>query len=156
MLQTINIFSLFSGITLFCELVFVIALLKPFKEPHIIRDGIINLRKQGHFTVISFDIILLFFIITVTGIFWEILQFKSFFKSNTQVELINVFYKTVTTVHLVCFIINVFVLFLMERILKMICFIARLLEFELMCRYAMLTRELPLDSELSVENTSLE
>lgn len=130
------------GTLTYIELVLIMFLLLPFREPYFIRDWSIRLQK-GFLcpTSIMFSLM----VILLINVFLEILYERTYYSSLlAQVGDKNLsfeFYMSKITACYACFLNAVYLLVLAERITNFLVLIARLLEFELMCRYAILTQE---------------
>lgn len=136
----INIFSAFMGTILFVEILSVLALLKPIKEPYIIRD--LWCKFEGNYYVnIICSIIFLLSINTFFEISWENGFYQQLLWNNKGSPMISEFYKSKMSMCFTCFFMAVYLIILIDRLIHILTMIARLLEFELMCRYAILTRE---------------
>lgn len=137
----INIFSTFLGIVIFTETAFVVALLRPLKEPYFIRDCWCKLQENYNFLSNIFSFFLTtFFINSVLEFLWEIGVYKSILRNTKNPWLVLHFYLSKSFVSLVCYIVAFYLLVLIEMITKFLIVMARLLDFELMCRYAILCR----------------
>lgn len=140
--KMINIFSALIGSLLFLELVFVVALLKPFKEPYLIRDFWCNVLEN--FSNPSKIVAVIFFslcINTFLEISWEKRYYGKLLEQVNDPDLVLEFYLSKISMCYTCFFMTLFLLLIIERIAQFLIRIARLLEFELMCRHAILTKE---------------
>lgn len=137
----INIFSTFLGIVIFTEAAFVVALLKPLKEPYFIRDQWCKLQENFKFPSNILNLfIVTFFINGILELLWEISVNKPLLDNAKNPCVVLNFYLSKSFVSLVCYTIAFYLLLLIERISKFLVVMARLLDFELMCRYAILSR----------------
>lgn len=138
----INIFSAFIGILLFVEIVFVVALLKPVAEPYVIRDVwcklLESINNPSRMLVL---LLLLMFCNTFLELSYEKKSYAHLLDDVKDNQLILEFYLCKVSICYTCFFIGLYLLMLIERIVHFLVTIARLLEFELMCRHAILTRE---------------
>lgn len=138
----INIFSTIIGIILFSELLFVIALLKPVKEPYYIRDLWYHLQDNASIpSKIVGVVVFSLFVNTFMDMSWEKSHHGNLLAEVKDANLVLEFYLCKMSMSYTCFFIVLFLFMLIERIVQTIIIIARLLEFELMCRHAILTRE---------------
>lgn len=138
----INIFAIVIGGCIFVELVIIISLLKPIKEPYCIRDywckfqGITKYEKK----VLSVFILSL----TVTNfleLFSESYFHSALLKNIDDQNLKWEFYKSKFYISFITFFVPIYLLLLIERITLFFITVARLLDFELMCRYAILNKK---------------
>lgn len=138
----INIFSACIGSFIFLELITLVALLKPIREPYIIRDYWCKLQVNScypHNIILGFSIALL--INSMLEIMWEKSYYSFTVDSVKNSELVWHFYSSKLSMCYTCFFLALYLLILIERIIQFLITIARLLEFELMCRHAILTKE---------------
>lgn len=143
----INIFSAFIGSLLFVELVFVVALLKPFKEPYLIRNFWCKILENfSNPSKISAVIFFALSMNTFLEISWEHSFYRKLLDQVNDPNLVLEFYLSEISMCYTCYFVALFLLLIIERIAQFHIRIARLLEFELMCRHAILTKE---DSEAS-------
>lgn len=142
-LKMINFFSVFVATVLFTELFLVIALLKPLKEPYFVRDfwHWLQEHKMLHpLKIIPFLLILLI-INTFLEISWENNFYANLLNEVTDSTLILDFYLSIVSISWTCLIMALYLILLIERLTQFLITIARLLEFELMCRHAILTKD---------------
>lgn len=143
----INIFSAFTGILIFLELVLLVALLKPFKEPYFIRDVWCKLQENDHF---SSNILMIaslsLFINAFLEVTWEKLYYYSVLNNCKNSDLVWGFYFSEITICYTCFFVAVYLLLLVERVSQFLITLARMLDYELMCRHAILSKDM--DSEI--------
>lgn len=137
-----NLFRSLHGIFLFFEVVVVVALLKPVREPCIVRDSwivIINFCK-GEYRLFLYVILVL-----STNVFldlcFEDAFYKSFLENVADTDVVLIYRESKDLLSYFCFYMAIFLLIIIERIARLLITVARLLEFELMCRYSILTGE---------------
>lgn len=136
-----NIFSAIFGVIIFLEIVSVIALLKPFREPYYIRDVWFHLQDTYHPPKVLGILIFSLFLNTIMEISWEKFHYRCLLYEVNDPGLILEFYLSKTSICYTCFLMTLYLLVLIERIIQYLIMIARLLEFELMCRHAILSRD---------------
>lgn len=137
-----NVFSAVIGSLLFMELVIGVALLKPFKEPYLIRDFWCKfLENTTNPSKISAVILSSLFLNTFLEITWEKRYYEKLLKLVNEPDISMEFYLSKISMCYTCFFMALFLLLVIERIAQFLIRIARLLEFELMCRHAILTKE---------------
>lgn len=145
-----NIFSIFVGTLIFFEVAFILALLKPFKEPYFIRDFWCNIQENSNNASKAAVVLLLFMMFnTLLEIFSDKKYYDSLLNRIKDERLILNFYLSKMTVSYICLFMSFYLLILIERLTHFFITIARLLEFELMCRHAILTRESAQESSSS-------
>lgn len=131
------------GMTLFVELFIVLAILKPFQDPCTIRDLWAQFQEQCISQVKAYTVILFFMLLNAgMEISWENVHHHHLLEEVGDSELILEFYSCKISLCYTCFFMTLFILFLIERLTFFIVMIARLLEFEFMCRYAILTKDI--------------
>lgn len=136
----INIFSVVLSMFMVVELISLIVLLKPIKEPRYIRDLWCN--SQGQFNSIAIPIIVFMLLAnTLFGCLWESLHYEKLLNENPESALVYEFRKSNILIFMVCLVLCIFLLVVIERLVNFLTVIARLIEFELMCRHAILTRD---------------
>lgn len=137
----INIFSTIIGSVLYCQLICVLALLKPIKEPYYIRNVWCNFQETHLPPKILGIFLFALFLNTFMDMSWEKTYHGNLLAEVEDPDLVMEFYVCKIAMSYTCFFVVVFLLILIERISATLITIARLLEFELMCRHAILTRE---------------
>lgn len=138
----INIFSFFIGILLYVELVTVVVLLKPYKEPYIIRDFWCSfLEKFGEPSIVVAVVFFSLIVNTFMEFFWERIYYDNLLKQVNDPNLVLEFYWSKMSMCYTCFFMALFLYILIERLAQFLIRIARLLEFELMCRHAILMKD---------------
>lgn len=147
----INIFSAFTGIIIFLELVLLVALLKPFKEPYFIRDVWCKLQENDHFSSnILMIATLSLFINAFLEVTWKKLYYYSILNSCKNSDLVWDFYFSEITICYTCFFVAVYLLLLIERVSQFLITLARMLDYELMCRHAILSKDMDSGSTKSM------
>lgn len=138
----INIFATILGCFLFVELVILISLLKPIKEPYYIRDYWCKVQTgtnyEKYFILVS---ILSLLLTNFLEMFYENYFYSKLLTSTDDKTLNREFYKSNFFISLITFFIPIYLLILIERITLFLITVARLLDFELMCRYAILNEK---------------
>lgn len=138
----INVFSTLLGTVIYMELVFIVVLLKPLKEPYFIRDCWCKVQENIHFPS---NLILIFTILLIANtsleIAWEYNYNAKLLNNTNNSEIIWNFYLTKMSISFTCSLIALYMLIVIERVTQFLIIIARLLDFELMCRHAILTRD---------------
>lgn len=138
----INIFSAFIGTLLFSELIILMSLLKPLREPYFFRDWWLRLQKSSTSPARVFmGIILSLFFTSFLEITYEKLYYRSLLNDVDNQNLVYQFYISKISTGYICFSMAIYLLILIERIIEFLTVVARLLEFELMCRHAILMKE---------------
>lgn len=139
----INIFSFAISIILFTELVIIIALLKPLIEPYHIRDLWLKAQKTSYSypSRILGGALFGLFLNAFLDISWEKNYHVNILDQVKDMNLVLEFYGSKLSMSYTCLFFVLFLFMLIERILQNLFIIARLLEFELMCRHAILTRD---------------
>lgn len=145
-----NIFSVLYGILIFFEVIIVILLLKPVRQPYYVRncwkrlqDKIVN--PTNAFTFLIFVVAMF---ATVTSFFEMELEKKCYGKLLQEVNDIDLeynFYVSKVSLSSAGCIVVVYLLIVIHRVTELLIVIARLLEFELMCRHAILSKDVPQD-----------
>lgn len=150
----INVFSIIIGFVLYTQVMFVIALLKPISEPYLIRDfyckAVNYFNESSEFLIFS-TICLIGN--TLLEISFNRLYYYSMLRTSQDIEkgLIEEFRFSQISMSFTCFMMALYLLVTIERIFELLTKIARLLEFELMCRHAILTKE----EEANVRNATV-
>lgn len=141
-MKMINIFSICIGIILFAEVLLLVALLKPVRDPSCIRDFWAKFQErcisQTKVLISLFSFLLLN---TAMEIAWENQHHNEILQQVSNSGLVLEFYSSKISLCYTCFLMAVYILLLIERLTAFLLRIARLLEFELMCRHAILTRD---------------
>lgn len=137
----IGVSRMFTGTFLFVELVAVIALLKPFQQPCYLRDYWCKFKQKfPQPPKIVALLVSISFISTVVDICLDI-QAHYLLLQDVNTDLALEFYVSKISLCYSCFIMQSYLLFLIEWLVHFSIRIARLLEFELMCRHAVLTKD---------------
>jgi hypothetical protein len=138
----INVFSAIVGIVLFLEVIIVVALLKPVKEPYYIRNVWCNLQENSfNPSKLLGTLVFCLFLNTFMDMSWETNYYKDLLIDVDDGDLVLEFYFSKMSMCYLCFFIVLFLFVLIERTVQSLSIIARLLEFELMCRHAILSRD---------------
>ena len=138
----IGLFRLFLAISLFIELAIVVALLKPFREPLFIRDYWYRFKqKYSHAPqVMLFLITLATFMSAVLELCMQRTINKSML-TDVDTKLVLEFCGSKVSLCYCCFFMQAYLIFLIGWLVDFSIRVARLLEYELMCRHAVLKKE---------------
>lgn len=138
----INLISVILGTTLFTETVIVIALLKPFQQPCFLRDvWCVFKARYSHPPKIIALLLTFLFLLTLLEVCWESSEHRYILSEVHNTRLVLKFYSTKISLCYTCFFMQAYLLFLIEWLAEFTITVARLLEFEVMCRHAVLTRD---------------
>lgn len=138
----INIFSTFMGILLFIELLIFLSLLKPIREPYFFRDCWYKLQESSASPVrIFMGITLSLFFSAFFDITYEKYYYGDLLNSVNDQNLIFEFYMSKISTCYICLLMALYLLILIERLTQFLILVAKLLEFELMCRHTILIIE---------------
>lgn len=138
----INIHSVFTSLTLYIEIICIVSLLKPIKEPYDLRNYWYRLQGYTEDPVHIFVVALaILFINSSLEFSKEKSRYTVLLKQIRNPNLLFEFYMTKITVCYIYFVLTVYLFVIIERLIQFLLIIARLLEFELMCRYGILTQD---------------
>lgn len=137
----INAFNLFSGILILSQIILIMLLLKPIKEAGFTRDFWYKF-KQNYTLPSNLMLILSLCLLfnLIFGIAWESNTHASLMKQVEEKELIRRFYVSEFAIGITCSFVSISLLILLEKIVYLTFKIAELLDFELMCRHAILSK----------------
>lgn len=138
----IALFRSFLATTLFIEVAIVVALLKPFQQPCFIRDYWYKFKHRHSQTpqVVMFLVTLVTFMSTVLELCVQRSQNISILK-GVDTKLVLEFCASKMSLCYSCFFMQAYLIFLIGWLVHFSIRVARLLEFELMCRHAILKKE---------------
>lgn len=140
----INVATLIIGILLFIQSVCIVSLLRPIKEPYDIRTLWFSIQEK--FCIKEIAVLVISFLtgVSILDIFLEELYYEKLLNDVQDPELTYQFYLSKVTMCVLCGLITVYQFVLIERLAAYLTVIARLLEFELMCRHTILCQNDPL------------
>lgn len=144
LLNMINIFSGIFGIVIFFEVIFLVLLLKPVRQPFYIRNYWKQLQEKlvNPTNAFSFLIFAVITAVTVNSFFeleFEKRYYGKLLQEVNDIDLEYNFYVSKVSLSSAGCIVVVYLLILIHRVTELLIVIARLLEFELMCRHAILS-----------------
>lgn len=149
----INLFSIIIGTSLFLELAIIVALLKPVRQPGALRDLWCDFKKRFAYpTKIIVLLMGVLFLSTLLEISWESTNHHRALLHSPNAHLILQFYASKISLCYICFFMEIYLIFVINWIAEFTIRVARLLEFELMCRHAVLTRD---ENIQQVSNTAI-
>lgn len=145
-----NIFSVLYGIVIFCEVIFLVLLLKPVRQPYYIRNCWKQLQEKivNPTNAFSFLIFVVTIVVTVTSFFemkFEEQVYGELLREVNDIDLEYNFYVSKMSLSSAGCIVVVYLLVVIHRVTELLIVIARLLEFELMCRHAILSKDINQD-----------
>lgn len=145
-----NIFSVLYGTVIFFEVICLVLLLKPVRQPYYIR----NCWKQLQEKIVNptnafYCLIFVVAIFATVSSFFQMKFDKTCYRELLQevndIDLEYNFYISKVSLSSVGCIIVVYLLIVIHRVTELLIVIARLLEFELMCRHAILSKDINQD-----------
>lgn len=135
------------------ELAIIMALLRPIQQPGALRDLYCDFKKKFAYpTKIIVLLMAILFVSTLLEISWESTNHHRALANSHDAHLIIQFYVSKISLCYICFFMEIYLIFVIEWIAEFTIRVARLLEFELMCRHAVLTRD---DTAAQISNTAL-
>lgn len=136
----INIFSIVIASIIFAEILIVFALIKPVKQPGNLRDFWCSiLDKINHPEKVVAFILSMLFMNTMMQISWEKSCYKDLLIKVNDPDLELKFIVSKISLCYTLFVVVVFLFITIERLFQYLLTVARLLEFELMCRHSIMS-----------------
>lgn len=151
-----SIFSVLYGIVIFCEVIFLVLLLKPVRQPYYIRNCWKQLQEKivNPTNAFSFLIFVVTIVVTVTSLIEMKIEKQYYGKLLQEVNDIDLeynFYISKISLSSAGCIVVVYLLIVIHRVTELLIVIARLLEFELMCRHAILSKDI--NEDIAITNS---
>lgn len=145
-----NIFSILYGTVIFFEVIFLVLLLKPVRQPYHIRNCWKQLQDKIVNPTDAFYCLIFVVAIVATGssffqMKFETTCYRELLQEVNDVDLEYNFYISKVSLSFAGCIIVVYLLIVIHRVTELLIVIARLLEFELMCRHAILSKDINQD-----------
>lgn len=145
-----NVFSVLYGTIIFFEVIFLVLLLKPITQPYYVRNCWTQLqeKKVNPTSAFTFLIFVIAIVVTASSFFemeFEKMCYKELLQEVNDIELEHNFYISKFALSSTGCIIVVYLLIVIHRVTELVILIARLLEFELMCRHAILSKDINQD-----------
>lgn len=142
-----NIFTVLFGIVIFIEVIVLVLLLKPVRQPFYIRNYWKQLQERlvNHTNAFSFLIFAVISAVTLNSFFeieFEKRYYGELLREVNDIDLEYDLYITKVSLSSVGCIVVVYLLIVIHRVTELLIVIARLLEFELMCRHAILFKDI--------------
>lgn len=153
-----NIFSVLYGFVIFSEVIFLVLLLKPVRQPYYIRNCWKQLQDKivNPTNAFSFLIFVVAIVVTVSSFFEMEFVKQSYGELLQEVDDIDLeykFYVSKVSLSSAGCIVVVYLLIVIHRVTELLIVIARLLEFELMCRHAILSKDINQDIAITTSVT---
>lgn len=146
----INIFSVLYGTIIFSEVILLVLLLKPVRQPYYVRNFWTQLQGKMINPTNAFSFLILVVAVIVIVSSFSLMEFeKAWYKELLQevndINLERNFYISKVSLNSAGCIAVVYLLIVIHRVTELLILLARLLDFELMCRHAILSKESNLD-----------
>lgn len=153
-----NIFSILYGILIFFEVIILVLLLKPVRQPYYIRNCWKQLQEKIVNPTNAFSLLILVVTIVVTVSSFFEMEFEkkcygALLQEVNDIDLEYNFYVSKVSLSYAGCIVVVYLLIVIHRVTELLIVIARLLEFELMCRHAILSKDINQDIAVTTSVT---
>lgn len=134
----VNIFSISASIVLFAEMIFVLSLIKPVTEPHLIRSYWYRLHARINPGVVVAILILSLILNTMLEITYDEIAYQELLSQVKDPKLVREFYVAKFSSSYMIFFMTLYLFLVIESVVQTTLLMARLLDHELMCRRAVL------------------
>lgn len=135
----INVFNIFVGVSMYMEFLIVTALLKPVREPRGIRDTWYGLLKSGISPTKATGV----FVLSLSAgilldLMWDVIFYHSILVDTDDETLVREFYVSKVLMCVTNFSTSLFLLALIMKLVQFLIVLSGMLEYEIMCRHAIL------------------